>query len=40
MPYQFWHSQLTDPSIHVPAIGPQLFDRIPYDTIEESIPVR
>ena len=22
MPYHFWHSKLTDPPIHVPAIGP------------------
>jgi len=39
MPYQFWHSKLTDPPIHVPAIGLQLFVRIPHDTTDENISV-
>ncbi len=39
MPYQFWHSKLTAPPIHVPAIGLQLFVRIPHDTTDENISV-
>ena len=39
MPYQFWHSKLSDPPIHVPAIGLQLFVRVPHDTTEENLSV-